>query len=109
MYALSGFLIGCALWLGFCIWFAQALKISSTFAFEGDAVQSAVWYYISCSPAVLGVCFELLQNRVELYEPIVGGKGEENSVSCKDRNVNTSIAASSPVFKSVKVSSVLAL
>ncbi|KAL8867678.1 MAG: hypothetical protein Q9198_008428 [Flavoplaca austrocitrina] len=103
------FFVGCGLWLGFCIWLAQALTFSFTFCFNGHAVQSAVWYYISCSPAVGGICFELLQDRVEVYEPMLGSNGENTVRAYKAEKVHVPVTAPAPVFKKVNVSSVFAL
>ena len=63
------FFVGIALWLGFCVWFGFTLRPALDFSFPDRNVRGAVWYYISCSPAVLGAIFEVLQDRVELYEP----------------------------------------
>lgn len=45
-----------------------------------------MWYYISAAPAVSGITFELMRDRVDLYEPtarreedveLFTGKGKE--------------------------------
>ena len=63
------FAIGVALWVGFCVYFGMTIEPAIDFAFPQGALRGAVWYYISSSPAVLALIFELLQDRVELYEP----------------------------------------
>ncbi|KAG8530205.1 uncharacterized protein KY384_004705 [Bacidia gigantensis] len=63
--------IGIALWVAFIVFFGATLYGSATdFAFGGDWLAGAAWYYISASPAVLAACFELWHNRVDLYKPV---------------------------------------
>ena len=65
------FTLGLALWMAFNLYFAFTLQSAAViFNFWARLSQGAVWYYISASPAIIGVIFELLRDRVELYEPI---------------------------------------
>lgn len=104
------FAISCALWLGFCIYFGQTLEPALDFSFPNQVVKGAVWYYISCSPAVLGALFELAQSRVDLYEPAVDGPedGEEIALTAI-RNGTTSSSTPAPRFEKVKCGSVFGL
>lgn len=67
----------CTIWVTFVVLFAVTLKDSLQLSFPIDRwLAPAAWYYISASPAIAGVIFEFLQNRVELYEPVsAGGSG----------------------------------
>ena len=59
-----------ALWIGFCIYFLMTLRPAVDFtAYATKWPRGATWYLISCGPAVVGAIFELLQNRVDLFEP----------------------------------------
>lgn len=58
-----------ALWLPFCVYFGITLKPALDITFENDPVAGAVWYYVSAGPAIIGLIFELIRNRVDLYEP----------------------------------------
>ena len=101
------FFAGIVLWLSFCIWFGFTLRPALDFSFPDRNVRGAVWYYISCSPAVLGALFELLQNRVELYEPVDNDGGVEMNLIGGKGAVSDSVPAN--VFKKVHTSSVFAL
>jgi hypothetical protein len=68
------FLFSVAIYLIFCALFAYTLKDSVSLSFPihqwAQWLAPAVWYYISASPAVWAAINELLQNRVQLFEPI---------------------------------------
>ncbi|KAL9607614.1 MAG: hypothetical protein Q9167_007485 [Letrouitia subvulpina] len=72
------FFLGLALWLAFIVYFGHTLKPALNFSFS-LYLEGAVWYYISASPAVLAAIFELLQNRVDLYETI---KSSDTAEDC---------------------------
>ena len=63
------FAIGSALWLAFCIYFGLTLGPPIDFNYPHKVVRGAAWYYSSCSPAVALLILELMQNRIDLYEP----------------------------------------
>ncbi|MCJ1457777.1 hypothetical protein MMC28_008146 [Mycoblastus sanguinarius] len=103
------FFLSFVLWLSFCIYFAHTLKPALDITFETYYLEGAVWYYISASPAIGGLIFGLMRNRVDLYEPAdrpeegeqeplgTGGKGQTISPTHQQ------------CFKHVKVRSVFSL
>ena len=101
------FAIGVALWLGFCVYFTKTLESAVDYAIFLNAsnAQGAVWYYISCSPAVLALIFELLQDRVELYEP----ENAEEYLLERVRQKAAASTTSAPVFRKFKHRSVFHL
>lgn len=102
------FCAGFALYLSFCIYFAQSLGPSFTFSFEGDVYRGATWYYISCSPAILGAIFELLQSRVDLYEP-APAIHDETEMDSLTANAAVSKSSQAPMFQKVNVGSTFGL
>lgn len=88
------FLIGVALWFAFCIYFGTTLQdagIILTLSNASNPIKGALWYSISCSPAIFGAIFELLQDRVETYEPApAANKDETQTSSLKGENGATS-------------------
>ena len=67
------FFFGFGLWLFFCVYFANTLQDAVDFNFSlhfHSGAANAIWYYISCTPAIVGVILELLEDRISLYEPI---------------------------------------
>ena len=99
------FAISVALWIGFCVYFGKTLEpaIDSSIP-QGSQLKGAVWYYISSSPAVLALIFELLQDRVELYEP--GDTGELLMEQRQNRSISSTTP---PVFKKFRHSTVFTL
>ena len=65
------FFASLGLWLFFCIYFAKTLQEAVNFIFPHNynGAANAIWYYMSCSPAIAGAILELLEDRVILYEP----------------------------------------
>ena len=112
------FFVGCGLWIAFDVYFGFSLKSLTDFAW-GDWwkpngwARGAVWYYISGVPALIGTFFELLENRVDLYEPVSPIRVATNQHSAKERGVaSTSEAISTaptPSYRRVKVCSVFGL
>ena len=66
------FFLSFGLWLSFCVYFAHTLKPALDITYETYYLEGAVWYYISASPAIGGIIFGLMHNRVDLYEPADG-------------------------------------
>ena len=71
------FFASLGLWLFFCIYFAKTLQGAVNFIFPHsyNGAANAIWYYMSCSPAIAAAILELLENRVILYEPIQRSQG----------------------------------
>ena len=65
----ASFFLSFALWLSFCVYFGHTLKPALDFVYQKYWLEGAVWYYVSAGPAVGGLIFELMRNRVDLYEP----------------------------------------
>ena len=103
------FALGCALWIGFCVYFGEILKPAIDFSFPDHNVRGAVWYYISCSPAVLGAIFELVQNRVELYEPVTTSYEKAEQAPAMNASTSTTNSKTLFAYKQIKVGSALSL
>ena len=108
------FFVGLALWAAFVVYFGHTLEHEATdFSFGSYWLKGAVWYYISASPAVLACVFELLQNRVDLYEPVNGefGSVQEGSAKVQDHMIKTtsSKALTQQQYSRVEVRSVFSL
>lgn len=66
--------ISYGIWLAFVIVFGYSLKDAVAMSFPTPQwLAPAAWYYISASPAILGILVELPQNRIDLYEPTQNG------------------------------------
>ena len=66
--------ISYGIYLAFCIFFGYSLKDSVAMSFPTPQwLAPAAWYYISCTPAILGILVEVPQNRFDLYEPTLHG------------------------------------
>ncbi|KAI4162377.1 MAG: hypothetical protein LQ342_003943 [Letrouitia transgressa] len=110
------FFLSLTLWLAFIVYFGYTLKPALNFSFL-RYLEGAVWYYISASPAVLAAIFELLQNRVDLYEPIKGSDTTEerpieekaSAATIMDVAGRASQSQQQQYYKRVEGSSVLAL
>ena len=74
------FFISFVLWLWFCVYFGLTLKPALDFTDAKYHLPGTLWYYISVGPALFGLLFELLRNRIDLYEP-TGGAGVELETS----------------------------
>ncbi|KAL8945771.1 MAG: hypothetical protein Q9222_007735 [Ikaeria aurantiellina] len=70
------FAISFALYTMFCVYFLRTLRPAVDFIYYSkDWPRGAIWYLISCGPAVAGAIFELMHNRIELFEPASVGQG----------------------------------
>jgi hypothetical protein len=76
LFEWASFFLSVVLWLYFCVRFGQTLKLALDMTFESEWLAGALWYYISASPAVIGLVLELIRNRVDLYEPANRIEGE---------------------------------
>ena len=108
------FLVGFALWWSFLVYFSRTLLPATDFAFSAD-LKGAVWYYISCSPAVLAAIFELMQTRIELCEPGATAKPDpstaveqSDSIKPQAKTVSSEVTFDS-MFRKVQVKSVFHL
>ncbi|MCJ1225562.1 hypothetical protein MMC12_002211 [Toensbergia leucococca] len=104
------FFLNFALWLYFCVYFARTLKPALDFTYETYYLEGAVWYYISAAPAVGGLVFELMRNRVDLYEPADGPEeGREESLTMGGKGQTISLIQEQQRFNHIKVRSVFSL
>ena len=93
------FFLSVTLWLYFCAHFGRTLKPALDVTFDSVWAAGAMWYYMSASPAVIGLVFELMRNRVDLYDllkdPRENSKGlrerakRDKSCRCEDKNAST--------------------
>lgn len=105
----ASFFLSFALWLSFCVYFSQTLKPALDFIYEKQWLEGAVWYYISASPAVGGLIFELMRNRVDLYEPADIPEEDIQGSSRKGEEGQTISLVQQKHFNHVKVRSVFGL
>lgn len=104
----AAFILSFALWLLFCLYFGYTLRLPLDFTFEIYWLEGALWYYISASPAVVGLILELMRNRVDLYEP--ADRPEEKDGSLRNGTEGQTISlVQQQGFKYVKVRSVFSL
>lgn len=107
------FFVGISLWLAFCIYFGATLQdagIILTLSNAFNPVKGALWYYISCSPAIFGAIVELLQNRVEIYDPVPAVNHDETQMgSLKGENGVVPSSELAHTYQKVIVSSVFAV
>ena len=105
----ASFFLSFALWLFFCVYFGHTLKPAIDFTYEKYYLEGAVWYYISAAPAVSGLIFELIRNRVDLYEPADRPEeGKEGSLRMGEEGQTISLIQQQH-FNHVKVRSVFSL
>ena len=103
----ASFFLSFALWLSFCVCFGHTLK-PADFTHEKYYLEGAAWYYISASPAVGGLIFELMRNRVDLYEPADRPEDIEGSSRKAERGQTISLVQQQR-FNRIKVKSVFSL
>lgn len=105
----ASFFTSFALWLAFCLWFGQTIRVPLDITFEHHWLMGATWYYISAAPALLGLVLELMRNRVDLYEPANTSK-KETEESSKRGEVRLTISeVEQPRWNHIKVKSVFSL
>lgn len=107
LFEWMAFPLGCALWLLFCVYFGFTIGPALDFSFGAKVVRGAIWYYISCGPAALGVVFEVLQGRVDLYEP--ESRNEVEMSSIRGGEVVMCSTQSGALFRKVHTKSVFSL
>jgi hypothetical protein len=105
----ASFFLSFALWLSFYVYFSRTLKPALDFIYEKQWLEGAVWYYISASPAVGGLIFELMRNRVDLYEPADIPEEDIQGSSRKGEEGQTISRVQQQHFNHVKVRSVFGL
>lgn len=98
-----------ALWLYFCVHFGQTLKPALDITFDSDWAAGAMWYYLSARPAVTGLVFELMRNRVNLYEPADRPEEEIEGASRRGEEGQIVSLLGQKHFNYVKVRSVFSL
>ena len=102
------FLVSVALWMAFVVYFGRTLKPATNFGLAGGSyLKGAVWYYISCSPAVVQAIFEVIENRVEIYEPVNESDSQDQGPSERNTNITNmqtypTITASDQAFRKVR-------
>ncbi|KAL8834316.1 MAG: hypothetical protein Q9170_003811 [Blastenia crenularia] len=105
------FVLSFALYVWFIVYFMVTLRPAVNFIYYAiDWPRGAIWYLIGPAPAIAGAIFELLQNRVELFEPASSDHGTaDQKGTSKDSQDLTSSAPihSSPMYSEVKVNSVV--
>jgi len=105
----ASFFLSVALWLSFCVYFGQTLKPALDITFDSDWLAGATWYYISASPAVIGLIFEMMRNRVDLYEPADRPEEEIEGASRKGEEGQKTSLVEQQRFNHIKVRSVFSL
>jgi len=105
----ASFFLSFALWLSFCVYFGYTLKPALDFTFEKYYLEGAAWYYISAAPAIGGLIFELMRNRVDLYEPADRPEEDTEESSRKGEEGQTISLVQEQRFNRVRFRSVFGL
>lgn len=105
----ASFFLSFALWLWFCIYFGHTLKPTLNLVHEKYWLEGAMWYYISASPAVGGLIFELMRNRIDLYEPADRPEEDIKESSRKGEEGQLISLVQQQRFNHIKVRSVFSL
>ena len=105
----ASFLLSFILWLWFFAYFSHTLRHALDFTFEQYWFMGALWYFLSASPALGGAIFELMRNRVDLYEPVDKPKEDTEGASTEGEERQTISLIQQQRFTRIKVRSVFDL
>lgn len=105
----ASFFLSVVLWLSFCVYVGLTLRPALDITFGSDQLAGSMWYYISASPAIIGLIFELMRNRVDLYEPADRPEEEIEETSKTDEEGQSTSLVEQQRFNQIKVRSVFSL
>ena len=109
----TAFFVSFGLWVGFCVYFIKTIRPAVDFVYYSkDWPRGAIWYLISSGPAFAALVFELIQNRVELFEPAASGhvkEAQERTNRDIHAQVSSTLLPVAGVYVQVKTRSVFHL